>query len=119
MSRPDLLDSIGITADSQFALFQSGITDPSNRLPEYRSPNDMCPICKTDRYSKPSLRLLISPCYHKLCERCVDHLFSIGAGKCPHEGCTRVLRKTNFIHQTFEDLGVEREVGVRRRVGTM
>ncbi|KAJ9109997.1 hypothetical protein QFC20_003071 [Naganishia adeliensis] len=117
MSRPiDFLDTIGINNDGPSALFQSGITDTSNRLPEYRSPDDMCPICKTDRYSKPGLRLLISPCYHKLCERCVEHLFSLGAGKCPHEGCGRVLRRTNFIHQTFEDLGVEREVGVRGRV---
>ncbi|KAJ9101694.1 hypothetical protein QFC21_003032 [Naganishia friedmannii] len=117
----DILEQIGLgpsstSSDSNTALFQSGITDPSNRLPEYTSPNDICPICKTDRYSKPSLRLLISPCYHKLCERCVEHLFSVGAARCPREGCGRVLRRTNFIHQTFEDLVVEKEVGVRGRV---
>lgn len=32
-----------------------------------QSMEDKCPVCDTDRYLKPHLRLLVSPCYHRLC----------------------------------------------------
>lgn len=63
------------------------------------------------------MRFLINPeCYHKMCESCVDRIFSHGPALCPIAGCHKTLRKNKFRRQTFEDIKVEREVDVRRRV---
>ncbi|EMC99659.1 hypothetical protein BAUCODRAFT_64343 [Baudoinia panamericana UAMH 10762] len=76
-----------------------------------------CPICKSTRYMNPSLRFLVNPeCYHKMCESCVDRIFSHGPAQCPIPGCKRTLRKHRFREQTFDDIKVEREVDIRRRV---
>lgn len=37
------------------------------RISEYNSPDDVCPVCKSDRYLNPKLRLMVSFCYHKMC----------------------------------------------------
>ena len=79
-----------------------------------QSAEDKCPVCSSDRYLNPSLRLLVSPCYHKMCESCIDRLFTLGPEPCPI--CGKIIRKTAFVAQTFEDLGVEKEVAIRRRV---
>ena len=80
-------------------------------------PPDICPVCKSNRYLNPSMRFLVNPeCYHKMCESCVDRIFSQGPAPCPVAGCARTLRKQRFRKQTFEDLQIEREVDVRRRV---
>ncbi|THH32961.1 hypothetical protein EUX98_g1182 [Antrodiella citrinella] len=76
--------------------------------------DDQCPVCKSDRYLNPKLRLLVSACYHKMCESCIDRLFTLGPAPCPI--CNKTLRKLAFTPQTFEDLGVEKEVAVRRRL---
>jgi CDK-activating kinase assembly factor MAT1 len=93
---------------------------------------DVCPVCHTDRQFNKNLRLLVSPCYHKMyvpcfcfsgypsdgrCESCIDRLFTLGPEPCPQ--CGRILRKVNFAHQTFEDLRVEKEVAVRRRMAEL
>lgn len=66
------------------------------------------------------MRFLVNPtCYHKMCESCVDRIFSQGPAPCPVAGCGRTLRKQRFRRQTFEDLQVEREVDIRRRVATI
>ena len=63
------------------------------------------------------MRFLVNPeCYHKMCESCVDRIFSQGPAQCPVAGCRRTLRKNKFRKQTFEDIQVEREVDIRRRV---
>ncbi|OXG30672.1 CDK-activating kinase assembly factor MAT1 [Cryptococcus neoformans Bt15] len=95
-------------------LYVAGVKDPSKRVTEYRTEQDVCPICHTDRQFNKNLRLLVSPCYHKMCESCIDRLFTLGPEPCPQ--CGRILRKVNFAHQTFEDLKVEKEVSVRRRM---
>ena len=48
------------------------------------------------------------------CESCIDRLFTLGPAPCPI--CNKTLRKLAFMPQTFEDLGVEKEVAVRRRL---
>ncbi|KAL8695431.1 MAG: hypothetical protein Q9218_000009 [Villophora microphyllina] len=79
--------------------------------------DDICPVCKSSRYLNPTMRFLVNPeCYHKMCESCVDRIFSTGPAPCPIAGCARTLRKQRFRKQTFEDLKIEREVDVRRRV---
>ncbi|KAL9127425.1 MAG: hypothetical protein Q9217_003694 [Psora testacea] len=79
--------------------------------------DDICPVCKSSRYLNPNMRFLVNPeCYHKMCESCVDRIFSQGPAPCPVAGCARTLRKQRFRRQTFEDLQIEREVDIRRRV---
>ncbi|GES62409.1 CDK-activating kinase assembly factor MAT1 [Aspergillus terreus] len=79
--------------------------------------DEVCPVCKSSRYLNPDMRFLINPeCYHKMCESCVDRIFSSGPANCPVAGCHKTLRKNRFRKQTFEDIGVEREVDIRRRV---
>ncbi|KAI0637116.1 CDK-activating kinase assembly factor [Trametes polyzona] len=95
-------------------IFGGGVKDPSGRTSEYFSMDDQCPVCKSDRYLNPKLRLLVSACYHKMCESCIDRLFTLGPAPCPI--CGKILRKLAFTPQTFEDLGVEKEVAVRRRI---
>ncbi|KAJ3013845.1 TFIIH/NER complex subunit [Thoreauomyces humboldtii] len=75
---------------------------------------DTCPVCKSQRYLNPNLKLLVSPCFHKMCETCINRIFLQGPAPCPM--CRTVLRKQNFVAQTFEDLYVEREVQTRKRV---
>ncbi|KAG8533215.1 uncharacterized protein KY384_001998 [Bacidia gigantensis] len=79
--------------------------------------DDMCPVCRSTRYLNSNLRFLVNPtCYHKMCESCVDRIFSQGPAPCPVAGCARTLRKARFRKQTFEDLKIEREVDIRSRV---
>ncbi|OAK96568.1 RNA polymerase II transcription factor-like protein B subunit 3 [Phaeosphaeriaceae sp. SRC1lsM3a] len=80
---------------------------------------DICPVCKSSRYLNPNMQFKVNPeCYHKMCESCVDRIFSHGPAPCPIAGCARTLRKAKFRKQTFEDLKVEREVDIRRRVAS-
>ncbi|PYH47298.1 TFIIH/NER complex subunit TFB3 [Aspergillus saccharolyticus JOP 1030-1] len=79
--------------------------------------DEVCPVCKSSRYLNPDMQFLINPeCYHKMCESCVDRIFSSGPANCPVAGCHKTLRKARFRKQTFEDINVEREVDIRRRV---
>ncbi|EPS42224.1 hypothetical protein H072_3851 [Dactylellina haptotyla CBS 200.50] len=79
--------------------------------------DEICPVCKSSRYLNPNMRFLVNPeCYHKMCESCVDRLFSQGPSQCPVVGCDKILRKQKFRRQTFEDIQVEREVDVRKRI---
>lgn len=77
----------------------------------------MCQICKSSRYLNPDMKFLVNPeCYHKMCESCVDRIFSLGPAPCPYVGCGKILRKNRFKTQLFEDTEVEREMDVRQRV---
>ena len=74
-----------------------------------------CPVCKSNSYLNPHLKLLVSSCYHKLCDLCVNRIFSQGSSTCPT--CKTVtLRKSNFTVPFFEDLVVEKEVRIRRLI---
>ncbi|KAJ5326983.1 hypothetical protein MYU51_008153 [Penicillium brevicompactum] len=87
-----------------------------NAIPR-QDEDEVCPVCKSSRYLNPDMRFLINPeCYHKMCESCVDRIFSSGPANCPVAGCRKTLRKNRFRTQTFEDINVEREVDIRRRV---
>ncbi|KAK9239767.1 CDK-activating kinase assembly factor MAT1-domain-containing protein [Lipomyces kononenkoae] len=82
-----------------------------------RSEDEVCPICKLDTYMNPSMRFLINTeCYHKMCESCVDKIYSQGPAPCPYPSCGKTLRKNRFKRQLFSDVRVEREVDVRKRV---
>ncbi|KAG0144129.1 hypothetical protein CROQUDRAFT_672543 [Cronartium quercuum f. sp. fusiforme G11] len=88
--------------------------DQTGRSVEFFSDTDVCPVCNSDRYLNPDLRLLVSRCYHKMCESCIDRIFSLGPEPCPI--CGQILRKSNFAPQTFENLKVEKEVIIRKRI---
>ncbi|KAJ2617369.1 TFIIH/NER complex subunit [Coemansia sp. RSA 1365] len=60
------------------------------------------------------MKLLVSPCYHKMCEECVGNRFNAGPAPCPE--CHRILRKNDFYQPIFEDLTVENEVRIRQRM---
>ncbi|CAO2647703.1 Nn.00g086250.m01.CDS01 [Neocucurbitaria sp. VM-36] len=61
--------------------------------------SDICPVCKSSRYLNPNMKFRVNPeCYHKM------------------SGCARTLRRNKFREQTFEDLKIEREVDIRKRV---
>ncbi|QPG75718.1 hypothetical protein FOA43_003077 [Brettanomyces nanus] len=80
-------------------------------------PKDMCPVCKTDKYLSPEIQFKINPeCYHKICDSCVDRIFSLGPSPCPYPNCGKILRKNKFKTQIFDDLEVEKECDIRRRV---
>ncbi|QRW17653.1 RNA polymerase II transcription factor B subunit 3 [Rhizoctonia solani] len=76
----------------------NGVKDSSGKTVEYKSDDDVCPLCRSDRFLNPKLRLLQ------------------GAGPAPCPTCKTVIRKMGFMAQTFEDLGVEKEVAIRRRI---
>ncbi|KAJ3572812.1 hypothetical protein NP233_g2833 [Leucocoprinus birnbaumii] len=81
-------------------IFGGGVKDASGRVSEFFSMDDQCPVSPA-----------ITKC---VCESCIDRLFTLGPAPCPI--CNKILRKLAFTPQTFEDLGVEKEVAVRRRV---
>jgi CDK-activating kinase assembly factor MAT1 len=82
--------------------------------------DDICPVCKSNRYLNPSLQFLINPeCYHKMCSTCVDRIFTSGPASCPVPYCGKTLRKKGFHKAFFADLKVEREVDIRKRVGAV
>ncbi len=92
-------------------------SSPSSKASADALSPDICPVCKSSRYLNPNMRFLVNPeCYHKMCESCVDRIFSQGPAPCPVAGCGRTLRKQRFRKQTFEDIQVEKEVDIRRRV---
>jgi len=73
-----------------------------------------CPRCKTTKYMNPKLRLMVNVCGHKLCENCVDVIFTRPSAACPE--CKTPLRRNDFRVQQFEDLIVEKEVDIRKRI---
>ncbi|KAI0881585.1 CDK-activating kinase assembly factor MAT1-domain-containing protein [Annulohypoxylon maeteangense] len=91
--------------------------DAHNAAPAAMIPDDVCPVCRRQKYFNPDLEFLINPeCYHPMCQRCVEHIFGKGPAQCPHPGCIKTLRQRGFHSAFFKDLKVEREVDVRRRV---
>ncbi|KAK9479087.1 CDK-activating kinase assembly factor MAT1-domain-containing protein [Lipomyces japonicus] len=82
--------------------------------------DEVCPVCKLDTYMNPSMKFLINTeCYHKMCESCVDRIYSTGPAPCPHVNCGRILRKNRFKKQIFADVAVEREVDMRKRAAKL
>lgn len=79
-----------------------------------RDEDEVCPVCKSDRYLTPKMVLMVSPCYHLLCDNCVYRLFLSGSAPCPQ--CGTILRKSSFHVPVFEDLRVEKECRIRKNV---
>ena len=93
------------------------LSKPARAAAADTSSDIQCPICKSSRYLNPDLKLLVNPvCYHKMCQSCVDRIYSHGPDQCKVPGCSKTLRKAQFRLPTFEDVELEREVDIRRRV---
>lgn len=82
--------------------------------------DETCPVCKTTRYFNRDMEFRINPeCYHRMCKTCVERIFKDGPNQCPYAGCHKTLRLRGFKTAFFSDLGVEREVDIRRRVAAV
>ena len=75
-----------------------------------------CPKCGTTKYRDPQLKLMVNVCGHGLCENCVKLIYIKGSGPCTHAGCDKLLRRTDFRYQVFEDAYVEKEVDIRKKI---
>lgn len=85
---------------------------PANVIPE-----DVCPVCKRNRYLNTSMTFKINPeCYHPMCSQCVETIFKSGPAQCPHAVCNKTLRLKGFREAMFSDLTIQREVDIRKRV---
>jgi hypothetical protein len=67
-------------------------------------------VCRAFQSSSALLSLTLPP----RCESCIDRLYTLGPAPCPI--CGKTLKKMTFIPQTFEDLVVEKEVAIRRKI---
>lgn len=92
----------------------------ANAGPGPSEDDETCPVCKTTRYFNKDMEFLIHPeCYHRMCRTCVERIFKDGPNQCPYAGCHKTLRLRGFKSAYFSDLGVEREVDIRRRVAAV
>jgi CDK-activating kinase assembly factor MAT1 len=91
--------------------------DGNKRMGEQSTIDDICPVCKSDRYLNPAMELLVSPCYHRVCSSCVERLYGHGSAPCPV--CGTALRRAHFTVPLYEDLLVERECRIRKRLSTI
>ncbi|KAJ2274151.1 TFIIH/NER complex subunit [Coemansia sp. RSA 451] len=86
----------------------------SQNIPAYLNEDGVCPQCKSSRFLSKRMKLMVSPCYHRMCDGCVNNRFGSGPAPCPE--CHRILRKNNFYQPVFEDLTVENEVRIRQEL---
>ncbi len=77
---------------------------------------DACPVCHKRKDLNPGMILLVSTCFHRACSECVARIFGSGKEPCPQPLCGRMLRQRDWTLQTFEDLEVEKEVNIRRKL---
>ena len=59
---------------------------------------------------------MVNECGHSLCQNCVENVFARNVNKCPNEGCAKMLKKSNFWVQQFDDPAIEREIYFRKRI---
>lgn len=60
------------------------------------------------------MKLMVNICGHRLCDACVDSVFSKPSAPCPE--CGIALRRNQFRQQQFEDSSVEKEVDIRKKI---
>ncbi|KAF7636527.1 RING-type domain-containing protein [Meloidogyne graminicola] len=75
-----------------------------------------CPKCKTSEFQNRSLVMMLNECCHPICQNCMENLFARNVGQCPYKDCDRTLKKSGFWIQEFDDLRVERENFIRKRI---
>lgn len=80
------------------------------------STSRQCPKCKTSEFQNRSLIMMLNECCHPICQNCMENLFARNVGQCPYKDCGRTLKKSGFWIQEFDDLRVERENFIRKRI---
>ncbi|KAH6657250.1 CDK-activating kinase assembly factor MAT1-domain-containing protein [Truncatella angustata] len=96
------------------------ITQPFNTRAANVIPEDICPVCKRNRYLNTSMTFKINPeCYHPMCSQCVETIFKSGPAQCPYASCNKTLRLKGFREAMFADLTIQREVDIRKRVAAV
>nr|CAD2180851.1 unnamed protein product [Meloidogyne enterolobii] len=80
------------------------------------STSRQCPKCKTSEFQNRSLVMMLNECCHPICQNCMENLFARNVGQCPYKDCGRTLKKSGFWIQEFDDLRVERENFIRKRI---
>ncbi|KAF2074895.1 hypothetical protein CYY_003814 [Polysphondylium violaceum] len=77
--------------------------------------DDECIQCHNDLYLNPTMKLLTAPCGHKYCESCVSlNYMKDSVINCL--GCNAQIRRQSFINSRFDDTGLEKENGIRKKV---
>ncbi|KAI9222291.1 CDK-activating kinase assembly factor MAT1-domain-containing protein [Blastocladiella britannica] len=77
-----------------------------------------CDACKKERNqnSDDNERVFATPCLHRICSECRRDMTNRHNMHCPVPNCGRYLRASDFQEPIFFDLGVDREVRVRKRI---
>lgn len=77
-ARPGGGNAPGSKGNDHGYLYVAGIKDASKRVQELwvschlemitdcQTKEDRCPLCSSDRQFEPGLRIMVSPCYHKM-----------------------------------------------------
>ncbi|ORZ36248.1 CDK-activating kinase assembly factor MAT1-domain-containing protein [Catenaria anguillulae PL171] len=73
-----------------------------------------CHSCHFNRTIAQDRKVLVTLCFHKICQLCLGRILRSGKGVCPK--CGREIRQSDVQAQKFEDLFVDREVRVRKRM---
>ena len=78
----------------------------------------LCCSCHADRFINPEIELLMSTCFHLMCTKCIDRIFVVGRQtQCPQ--CHQVIKKHLFQLQLFEDISIEKDLKIRKRVDSI
>ncbi|PTB68715.1 kinase [Trichoderma citrinoviride] len=115
MSRPSGTSTVSVrhASNANSSAFVSAPLPPADQ-------DEICPVCKTTRYFNKDMEFRINTeCYHRMCKTCVERIFKDGPNQCPYAECHKTLRLRGFKTAFFGDLGVEREVDIRRRVAAV
>ncbi|KAH0492372.1 hypothetical protein TgHK011_007330 [Trichoderma gracile] len=119
MSRPSGTSTVSVRHASNNNSSSSSSAFVSAPLPP-ADQDEICPVCKTTRYFNKDMEFRINTeCYHRMCKTCVERIFKDGPNQCPYAECHKTLRLRGFKTAFFGDLGVEREVDIRRRVAAV
>mmetsp|Transcript_15978 Transcript_15978/g.22226 ORF Transcript_15978/g.22226 Transcript_15978/m.22226 type:complete len:312 (+) Transcript_15978:37-972(+) len=77
--------------------------------------DDECPLCRSELYLNPNMKLVQAICGHKFCDTCINRNFlSKAAFVCPI--CKTSLKKGNFMQKMDEDPEFEKELSIRKSI---
>ncbi|RPB22543.1 MAT1-domain-containing protein [Terfezia boudieri ATCC MYA-4762] len=77
---------------------------------------EIYPVSKSSLYLNQNMKFLINECYHKMCESCVDRICKFPPFVLDHPRASSAAPKSSISKQIFENIAIEREVDIRKRV---
>ena len=60
------------------------------------------------------MKLMINECGHKMCENCMNTIFTRPTAPCPE--CGQALKKSDYRERQFDDIYIERDVNIRKEI---